>query len=200
MFSSLSSFAISAPPVQWPSETNNLIVRAGTGDARVVAVPFWTTRTLSIPPGQRKEVFTYGPGCGVTAAILSLHGDGIRGVTLSNYPPIALATQLEAMGQALQTTSHSTWCFNSRHEVFVITPTDCVDEEGETLVLSGNRQTVIRGIQETVQRHLPDTQLKLLSYPSELRFGESRSFILQIPAESGHPIRYRGIDSGVCSF
>src|SRR6202012_175327 len=112
MFLSSSSFAISALPVQWPSETNNLIVRAGTGDARVVAVPFWTTRTLSIPPGQKKEVFTYGPGCAVTAAILSMHGDGTRGVTFSSYPPAALATQLATIGQALETTSHCPLCFN----------------------------------------------------------------------------------------
>jgi hypothetical protein len=188
-----------ARPVRGMADTTTFL---GRSEARrtVTVVPLWKTNTIDIPSGQRYEVRTYGPGCAITVAILSKHGDGTRSVTLSSYPPIAVDHQLADLDLALKTTSHAAGNPGVLHEAFLVAPSDWEQDAEGKWILSENHQEIISLIDKAIQTHLPETKPKMLPFPSSLRFGESRTFALQIPSEPHRPIRYQGVDRGVCSF
>lgn len=108
-----------------------LLARAQNGDPAVTQVSMWETKTVDIPPGQTADVFTYGLGGCTAIAVLSKHGDGTRGITLSHYPPLSTDDQLSKLKRALNTTSHSISNPNVQHEMYVITPYDWVRDHEE---------------------------------------------------------------------
>ncbi len=187
-------------PVQAIADTTSAHSHPSARSPTIVTVPMWKTNTVDMPPGLRYEVLTYGPGCAIMVAILSKHGDGTRSITLSNYPPTAVEHLLEDLVQALRTTSHSAGNPEARHEVFLVTPSDWERGPEGTWILSENRQEVLDSIERTIQTHLPGVKPEVLPFPSSHRFGESRTFVLQIPPEPDYPIRYHGINRGVCRF
>ncbi|CUR67679.1 hypothetical protein BN2877_31030 [Achromobacter xylosoxidans] len=178
----------------------DLLARARNGDSAVTQVSKWETKTVDIPPGQKAEVFTYGLCGGTAIAVLSKHGDGTRGITLSHYPPLSTDDQLSNLEQALNTTSHCISNPNVQHEIYVITPRDRVQDHEGTWILQPREQAVVARINTAAQALLPEIQPQVLLYSENRTRGESGAFVLSVFRERDKPIRYQGTHYGACGF
>jgi len=67
----------------------NLTARANQGDSEVDEVLAGQTRTLSIPPGKQKTVFTQGMNGCYAMALISAAADGKRNLTMTHHPEIS---------------------------------------------------------------------------------------------------------------
>lgn len=187
----------------WRVETQNwmpetaLIERAKKKDPGVFQVSMFETRSVDIPPGEAKQVFTSGLGGCTAVAIVSQHPDGKRSLTLSHHPPTHTDQQVREIARDMN--RHAAGDPTVKRTAFIVTPGD-PEKQGEKWVLEPNQQYVVARVKGVLQHWLPGVEPKTLSY-SELKMrGESRAFILDVPSAADKPIQYQGIVYGKCEF
>lgn len=173
-----------------------LLERTEANDPTVTCVSMWQSKNVDVPPGAARTVFTFGLGGCTAVALLTLHRDGTRSVSLSHYPPTHRQQQLQDIQRALGSRSHGGEDA-VRHEVFIVAP------EGHAQDAAGTWQTtapVVEDIVRTVQSRVSRVAPHVLSYSQARGYGDSRAFVLNVPASAEEPIRYEGTHFGRCAF
>ena len=194
---SRSSGSIASTP--WIPETD-LLRRVENADPTVTEVRMWEARTVDVPPGQRRDVFTCSLAECIAVAIASKHGDGTRSVSLSHFPPTSTERQLEKLEQALQSTSHDFDNPRVLHKIFVITPGEYKKDQAGDWKLIPKQHTHIDDIKNMFGAYLPDIAVQLCPYSEMRSRHQSSAFALHVPAKVEEPIRYEGIVTGQCGF
>jgi hypothetical protein len=161
------------------------VQRVKNRDSSVSEVELWESKTFDFPVGQKHEVFTRSLGGCTAVAVLSLHKDGMRSISLSHFPPTipSQAKHLRAIENSLTTNSHYGPDL-VQHEVIIVAPENGSNWDGD----------LVEGIRTTLRPRIQD-EPKILRYPA--RPGGS-AFILTVP-ENG-AVRYGGFQSGDCKF
>jgi hypothetical protein len=175
-----------------------LMARARANDPEVCEVPMCGTRTVEVPPGQQRQIYTYGLGTCTAVAVVSKHPDGKRIATLSHYPSISTDFQVRAL--QVELARHAPAGSGVSHEVFVVAPGGYEKDSDGGWQLKAKEHDVVGKLLRTFQSQLPEIKPTLIAFSERPHGGESNAFVIDIPAKVDDPIRYDGLHRGQCEL
>nr|WP_297353608.1 hypothetical protein [uncultured Caldimonas sp.] len=159
-------------------------------DPKVTKVMAHEIKTITVPPGEPKTLFTFGLGGCIAVSILSKKHDGTINATLSHRPPEELDDQLREI-------QHELGCHPPRgprigREILILAPGG-YKEAGGHRELQPAVTAEVAELVRMLDAKLPGITPTVVFYHPRRSNEQSDALVVDFPAEAGDPVRYKGI-------